>query len=132
VRFTCVQADINLKEVTINSATGDYNPTSLANIINIETLNSLVLQTWLDKSGARVSPLARLRVLTLVEQVIALGSSRKCFTRRGLTNVFSLGAGALECTYLAPRVPGRGNPVLANCGSLSLPSHYRHKFDVLK
>ena len=51
VRFTCVQANINLKEVTINSATGDYNPTSLASVINTETLNSLVVQTWLDKSG---------------------------------------------------------------------------------
>jgi ATP-dependent helicase IRC3 len=52
VRFTCVRADINLKEVTINSATGDYNLTSLAHVINTETLNSLVVQTWLDKSGA--------------------------------------------------------------------------------
>ncbi|KAF9650534.1 P-loop containing nucleoside triphosphate hydrolase protein [Thelephora ganbajun] len=57
VRFTCVQADINLKEVTINSATGDYNPTSLANVINTETLNSLVVQTWLDKSNDRKSTL---------------------------------------------------------------------------
>jgi len=54
VRFTCVQTDINLKEVTINSATGDYNPTSLASVINTETLNSLIVQTWLDKSGALV------------------------------------------------------------------------------
>lgn len=52
MRFTCVQADINLKDVTINSATGDYNPTSLASVINTETLNSLVVQTWLDKSSA--------------------------------------------------------------------------------
>ena len=55
MRFTCVQADINLKEVTINSATGDYNPISLAHVINTETLNSLVVQTWLDKSGAPAS-----------------------------------------------------------------------------
>lgn len=52
MRFTCVQADINLKDVTINSVNGDYNPTSLANVINTETLNSLVVQTWLDKSGS--------------------------------------------------------------------------------
>ena len=58
MRFTCVQADINLKDVTINSATGDYNPNSLANVINTETLNSLVVQTWLDKSGEGVSLLA--------------------------------------------------------------------------
>ena len=54
MRFTCVQADIGLKDVSINSTTGDYNPTSLANAINTEPLNSLVVQTWLDKSGAPV------------------------------------------------------------------------------
>ena len=65
MRFTCVRADINLKEVTINSATGDYNPTSLASVINTETLNSLVVQTWLDKSGVQDSPLICQRVLIL-------------------------------------------------------------------
>ena len=55
VRFTCVQADIDLKEVTTNSATGDYNPASLADVISTQTLNSLVVQTWHDKSGAPVS-----------------------------------------------------------------------------
>jgi len=68
VRFTCVQADIDLKEVTINTSTGDYNPTSLASVINTETLNSLVVQTWLDKSGARDSPLVRQPALILVMQ----------------------------------------------------------------
>ena len=71
MRFTCVKADINLKEVTINSATGDYNPTSLANVINTETLNSLVVQTWLDRSGAPVSRFEWMHPLILAVQTIA-------------------------------------------------------------
>uniref|UniRef100_A0A0W0F5M0 P-loop containing nucleoside triphosphate hydrolase protein n=1 Tax=Moniliophthora roreri TaxID=221103 RepID=A0A0W0F5M0_MONRR len=48
VRFTSVQATINLKEVTVNSRTGDFNPTSLAQVINTDTINHLVVQTYLD------------------------------------------------------------------------------------
>jgi ATP-dependent helicase IRC3 len=51
VRFTCVRANLNLKNVTINSRTGDYNPTSLAQVINTPTVNKLVFQTWLDRAG---------------------------------------------------------------------------------
>jgi ATP-dependent helicase IRC3 len=51
VRFTSVTADIDLKGVTVNSRTGDFNPTSLAQVINTETLNTLVVQTWLDRAG---------------------------------------------------------------------------------
>jgi hypothetical protein len=56
MRFAGDQTDINLEGVTVKSATGDYGPIP-ANVINIETSNSLVVQTWLDKSGARVSRL---------------------------------------------------------------------------
>jgi hypothetical protein len=52
VRFACDQAAIKLKGVTVESATGDYASTP-ANVINIETSNSLVVQTLFDKSGAR-------------------------------------------------------------------------------
>jgi len=38
-----------------NSATGDYNSTDVANVVNAETLGSLVVQTSLDKSGVPVS-----------------------------------------------------------------------------
>ena len=97
MRFTCVRADINLKEVTVNSASGDYNPTSLAAVINTEALNSMVVQTWLDKSGTRNSLLLPLHGLILAMQIIAnpplyfvltlptLGSSRKRSVMLGLT-----------------------------------------------
>jgi ATP-dependent helicase IRC3 len=37
--------------VTINSRTGDYNPTSLAQVINTPVVNRLVVQAWLDRAG---------------------------------------------------------------------------------
>ena len=58
MRLTCDQADINTKEATKNSVTGDYNPISLTSTINTEALNSVVVQTWLDEPGERVSALA--------------------------------------------------------------------------
>jgi ATP-dependent helicase IRC3 len=51
VRFTSVRANIDLKNVTISLRTGDFNATSLAHIINTETVNNLVVQTWLDRAG---------------------------------------------------------------------------------
>ena len=71
MRFTYVRVDINLKEVTINSATRDYNPTSLANVINTETLNSLVARTWLNRSGASVSQVEWTHPLILAAQTTA-------------------------------------------------------------
>jgi ATP-dependent helicase IRC3 len=51
VRFTSVRTDINLKNVTVNSRTGDFNATSLAHVINTNTVNRVVVQTWLDRAG---------------------------------------------------------------------------------
>lgn len=50
VRFTSVRANINLKNVTVNSRTGDFNPTSLAHVINTDTVNDLIVKTWLDRA----------------------------------------------------------------------------------
>jgi ATP-dependent helicase IRC3 len=50
-----VRASINLREVTVNSKTGDFNATSLAHVINTETVNHLVVQTWLDRAGMRLA-----------------------------------------------------------------------------
>lgn len=57
VRFTSVRANINLKDVSVNSRTGDFNPTSLAHVINTETVNNLVVKTWLDRAATRKSTL---------------------------------------------------------------------------
>lgn len=51
MRFTTVQANIDLKGVTVNSRSGDFNATSLAHVVNTDTVNHLVVQTWLDRAG---------------------------------------------------------------------------------
>ncbi|KAF9496149.1 P-loop containing nucleoside triphosphate hydrolase protein [Pleurotus eryngii] len=51
VRFTTVRAQLNLKDVTINTRTGDFNPTGLAHVINTDTINRLVVQSWIDRAG---------------------------------------------------------------------------------
>jgi len=132
VRFTCVQADIDLKEVTINSATGDYNPSSLANIINTETLNSLVVQTWLDKSGAPVP------VCTSTSTYSRSADNRKstlvfCVNLshvRELTQTFR--DAGIDARYVHSKTPAAERrllvegfksgeyPILVNCGSLPL------------
>ncbi|KAI5121287.1 hypothetical protein M0805_002330 [Coniferiporia weirii] len=57
VRFTSVKAELNLSEVTINMRSGEFNPTSLAHVINTESINKLVVQSWLDKASSRRSTL---------------------------------------------------------------------------
>ncbi|KAL6309906.1 P-loop containing nucleoside triphosphate hydrolase protein [Sparassis latifolia] len=57
VRFTSVKANIDLSGVTVNSRTGDFNPTSLAHVINTDVVNKLVVQTWLDRAAERKSTL---------------------------------------------------------------------------
>jgi ATP-dependent helicase IRC3 len=51
VRFTTVQADIDLSDVTVSSKSGDFNATSLAHVVNTPAVNELILRTWLDKGG---------------------------------------------------------------------------------
>ena len=52
VLFTTVRANIDLENVTINSKSGDFNATSLSHVINTDTVNRLVVQSWMDKAGA--------------------------------------------------------------------------------
>ena len=51
VKFTSVKAQLNLDDVTINTSNGDFNPTSLAHVINTDAVNRLVVRSWMDKAG---------------------------------------------------------------------------------
>ncbi|TBU45109.1 P-loop containing nucleoside triphosphate hydrolase protein [Dichomitus squalens] len=57
VRFTTVQADLDLSGVTVNTSSGDFNPTSLAHVVNTPVVNELVVRSWLDKAADRKSTL---------------------------------------------------------------------------
>jgi ATP-dependent helicase IRC3 len=51
MRFTSVKTNLNLKEVTLNAQTGDFNPTSLAEQMNQRPINELVVKSWIDRAG---------------------------------------------------------------------------------
>ena len=65
VRFTTVKANIDLKDVTVSTHNGDFSARSLAHVINTETLNKLVVQTWLDRAGWSSRPVHALLVKNL-------------------------------------------------------------------
>ncbi|KAJ3479603.1 hypothetical protein NLI96_g8938 [Meripilus lineatus] len=111
VRFTSVRANIDLSEVTVNSSTGDFNPTSLAHVINTVTVNNLVVKSWLDRASTRRSTLVFCVNLAHV---------------RDLTNTFR--AAGIDARYIYSGTPASERaalvsgfrqgqfPVLVNCG----------------
>jgi len=50
IRFTSVKASLKLDSIPLNSQTGDFNTSSLANHINIEPLRELVVKSWIDRA----------------------------------------------------------------------------------
>ncbi|KAG1833736.1 P-loop containing nucleoside triphosphate hydrolase protein [Suillus variegatus] len=114
VRFTSVKANIDLRDVTVNSRTGDFNATSLAHIINTDTVNNLVVQAWLDRARQRQSTLvfcvniAHIRALTKAFQDFGvdarhLHSGTPAAERHALITAFKAGQ----------------YPVLVNCAILT-------------
>ncbi|KAF9535421.1 P-loop containing nucleoside triphosphate hydrolase protein [Crepidotus variabilis] len=57
VRFTTVRAQLNLQNVTISGKNGDFNPTSLAQVVNTDTMNDVVVKAWIDRASNRRSTL---------------------------------------------------------------------------
>ena len=47
-RFTTVSADIDLTGVKISVSTGDFTASSLAHVINTQTVNDIIVKSWLD------------------------------------------------------------------------------------
>ncbi|KAI0932110.1 hypothetical protein AcW1_000677 [Taiwanofungus camphoratus] len=102
VRFTSVRANIDLSGVTVNSGTGDFNPTSLAHVVNTDTVNKLVVHAWLDRARERKSTLvfcvnlAHVRELTLAFRTAGVDaryiySGTPAAERRALVDTFKLG-----------------------------------------
>ncbi|KIM25467.1 hypothetical protein M408DRAFT_74291 [Serendipita vermifera MAFF 305830] len=57
VRFTTANANIDLSSVAISQGNGDFVAASLAQVMNTEAINSVVVQSWLDKASMRKSTL---------------------------------------------------------------------------
>ncbi|KAH9486984.1 Putative mitochondrial ATP-dependent helicase irc3 [Psilocybe cubensis] len=57
VRFIGVEADLDLKRVTISSHNGDFNPTSLAHVVNTEAINKIIVKSWIFHASQKKSTL---------------------------------------------------------------------------
>jgi hypothetical protein len=55
VRFTTVRVNIDLDKVKINTRNGDFNASSLAQVVNTDTFNNVVVRTWIDRAGKLVN-----------------------------------------------------------------------------
>ena len=136
-----MKANIDLRGVTINTKSGDFSATSLAHVINTETLNKLVVQTWLDRAGQ----LLRHRCFddpTLMR--ICVASDRKSTIVfavnvahvRELTQTFQSASVDARYLHAGTPIPERNAlidgfkagafPVLINCGSCSGLVHLGH------
>ncbi|KAF8640629.1 hypothetical protein AX17_000289 [Amanita inopinata Kibby_2008] len=114
VRFTSVKANINLKSVTVNSRTGDFNPSSLAQVVNTETINDLIVRTWIDRASTRRSTLV---FCVNVRHVVAL---TQMFRKYGIDAryVYS-GTPTSERKALIATFKAGDFPVLLNCAILT-------------
>ncbi|KAF8140306.1 P-loop containing nucleoside triphosphate hydrolase protein [Boletus edulis] len=115
VRFTSVKATILLRDVIINSRTGDFNATGLARIINTETINNLVVQAWLDRaSSERKSTLVFCVNLAHVRQLT------KTFREFGIdARQLHSNTPAIERRTLITEFKAGCYPVLVNCAILT-------------
>ncbi|KAF8846329.1 P-loop containing nucleoside triphosphate hydrolase protein [Paxillus ammoniavirescens] len=114
VRFTSVRANINLQGVTVNTRTGDFNATSLAHIINTDTVNNLVVRAWLDRASDRKSTLVFCVNLAHVRQLT------KTFQDFGVeARYLHSGTPANERRALITDFKAGSYPVLVNCAILT-------------
>ncbi|KAJ7783732.1 P-loop containing nucleoside triphosphate hydrolase protein [Mycena maculata] len=115
VRFTTVQASINLKNVTVNTRNGDFNPTSLAQVVNTETINNVVVKAWLDKAGS-----TRKSTLVFCVNVAHVEALTQTFRGFGVDAryVFSGTPGNERQALIASFKAGQF-PVLINCAILT-------------
>ncbi|KAH7104237.1 P-loop containing nucleoside triphosphate hydrolase protein [Auriculariales sp. MPI-PUGE-AT-0066] len=120
VRFTSVKAQLDLSDVTINGSTGDFNATSLAHVINTDTINKLVFQAWVDLTYAATHKPTRKSTLIFCVNIAHV---------QDLTEIFCLGGIDARCLHSGTPVAERVDllnsfreqkfPVLINCAILT-------------
>ncbi|ETW86880.1 hypothetical protein HETIRDRAFT_456722 [Heterobasidion irregulare TC 32-1] len=115
VRFTTVRANINLKAVTVSSRTGDFNPTSLAQVINTDTVNRLVVQSWLDRAAPE-----RKSTLVFCVNLAHVGQLTQAFRSAGIdARYVHSGTPMAERGALIEGFKAGVYPVLLNCAILT-------------
>ncbi|KAG6814073.1 hypothetical protein H0H92_003120 [Tricholoma furcatifolium] len=114
VRFTSVRANLDLKSVTLNSRTGDFNPSSLAQVVNSESINELVVKTWIDRAAMRKSTLV---FCVNIPHVVALTQT---FRNHGIdARYVYAGTPMAERKALVASFKEGQFPVLINCAILT-------------
>ncbi|KDQ63526.1 hypothetical protein JAAARDRAFT_120193 [Jaapia argillacea MUCL 33604] len=114
VRFTSVQASLDLANVTLSGRTGDFNATSLAHVINTDTVNRLVVQSWLDRAATRRSTLVFCVNLAHVRELT------RTFRDAGIdARYLYSGTPAAERKALVDSFKAGQFPVLVNCAILT-------------
>ena len=150
VRFTTVQADIDLSGVTVNSNSGDFNPTSLAHVVNTPVVNELVVRAWLDKAGRSCSAKTALRddsccvnaadrksTLVFCVNLAHVSALTAVFRDAGVdARYVHSGTPAAERRALVEDFKAGKFPVLVNCGKVpgsrtTVTSLMRHLIAVL-
>lgn len=115
VRFTTVKANIDLKDVTINTHSGDFSATSLAHVINTETINKLVVQTWLDRAASK-----RKSTLVFAVNVAHVRALTKTFQLAGIdARYLYAGTPSAERVASIDAFKSGEFPVLLNCALLT-------------
>ncbi|TFK57061.1 P-loop containing nucleoside triphosphate hydrolase protein [Heliocybe sulcata] len=113
VRFTCVRANFDLSQVKI-ARSGDFVEASLSQVIDTDTVNNLVLQTWYDKASGRKSTLIFCLNLAHIAHLTAT------FRNAGVdARYMYAGTSAKERKILLDDFKAGRFPVLINCGVLT-------------
>lgn len=114
MRFTAVRATIDLSAVRLSTASGDFTPTSLANVVNTPAVNRLIVRSWLDRAAARRSTIVFCVNIAHVEALTAE------FRGAGIDARFLHGGTAMrERRSLLEDFRAGVFPVLVNCGEPS-------------
>jgi len=115
VRFTTVKANIDLTGVTINAHGGDFSATSLAHVINTETINKLIVQTWLDRAAKN-----RKSTIVFAVNVAHVRALTATFRSAGIDARYLYGGTPVpERNALIDGFKAGDFPVLINCALLT-------------
>ena len=110
VIFTTVKFNADLKKVkTIGS--GDFSPTSLSSVVNIDQINDLIVQTWKSRAADRKS------TMVFCVDVAHVHGLTEAFRRHGIDAKYVTGADKLSSRDEKLDAFKEGKyPVLLNCG----------------
>lgn len=113
--------------MTVSNASGDFTPSSLAHVMNTDTVNALVVQSWIDRAGmsqyfvyynlAQGTSASRKSTLVFCADLAHVHDLTNEFRKRGI-----------DARYLHAKTPPKERqrlldefrsgvyPVLVNCG----------------